>query len=190
MAGNKRKEEKFLYLLPKEAIDFIEKSYKIKNNNGLFWEIIFYGGLRISEGLNIIPNDIQSQNNIIMIKTLKQKKEKKDYVLYPKEIVEKLIMYIDKNKISKNKLIFPFSRQWAWKQFKTVLHQMGLSNLYSPHSLRHAHGLAVRDATHDPMAVAKRLRHRSLKNTTFYMHLTEEDNQKIINYLKEIKKNG
>lgn len=191
MAGNKSKLEKYLFLLPQEALLVINMAYKIDITYGLMFDITFNGGFRISETLNLTPLDFNYPENKIYVNTLKQKKDKKNTrvgILVPENTMRISRKFIEQFKIKDTEKIFPFSRQWAWKKFKSVCIKVGLSSLYSPHALRHAHGLAVRDACGgDLTKIANRLRHSNANNAYKYIHLLDTDQQDIVSYLEKIK---
>lgn len=190
MSGNKRKPEKYLYLTPDEANTFICAAYNIRYKIGLLFDITFNGGLRISETLAIRPCDINFNTNKISIKTLKQKRDVGMIeILFPSDTIIMCKKIIEHYNIGNDKYVFSYTRQWAWKLFKQVLRKCNFSELYSPHALRHAHGIAVCEATGgNIIKIAKRLRQASPKNAWRYVHLTDMDQKEVVDFLEKIKK--
>lgn len=180
----KKKSERDKYLLKEEYNKFIDAcpdKYK------LFWEVVFNAGLRVSEGLNITDKDILYSENKIIIDTLKRKGHPAIPVIIPIKIIEKINDYVIKNTVKGR--LWDFTRQYAWKLFKNICVKAGLNAMYSPHALRHAHGVMIADITNGNVAQIKdRLRHSSSKSTEFYIHVSEkkqkELSQKITDYME------
>lgn len=179
------KTEREKYILKHEYDLFIKncpEKYK------LFWKVIAFGGLRISEALLISINDILYKENKILITTLKRKGRPILPVIFSVDIIEEIKNYIFKNE-TKDRL-WGFSRQYGFKIFKNICKKAKLDPHYSPHSFRHFTGIMVSDITNGNMIEIKdRLRHASVKSTEFYVHCSEkkqkELSNKIENYLKE-----
>ena len=145
------KDERSKYMLKDEYKKFIENTpeqYK------LFWEVVFNAGLRISEALNIFATDILWEENKILITTLKRKNHPIIPVIVPKNIIDSIQEYIWKNPAI-NGRIWKFSRQYAFKLFKSICKKAGLNPKYSPHALRHAHGVMISDITNGNMIEIK-----------------------------------
>ena len=179
------KNERDKYLLKDEYRRFIDNTpeqYK------LFWEIVFSAGLRISEGLNITVNDILYSENKILVTTLKRKGHPIIPVIMPKNLIDSMQEYIWKNPAI-NGRIWKFSRQYAFKLFKSICKKAGLNPKYSPHALRHAHGVMISDITNGNMIEIKnRLRHSSIKSTEFYVHCSEAKQKELSNKIEEYMK--
>mgnify|MGYP001574838250 CR=1 FL=1 len=179
------KDERDKYLLKNEYKKFIENTpeqYK------LFWEVVFNAGLRISEALNISATDILWQENKILITTHKRKNHPIIPVIVPKNIIDSIQEYIWKNPAI-NGRIWKFSRQYAFKLFKSICKKAGLNPKYSPHALRHAHGVMISDITNGNMIEIKnRLRHSSIKSTEFYVHCSEAKQKELSNKIEEYMK--
>jgi integrase len=190
MAGNKTKPERFLYLQPEESKKFILAAYDYNPRIGLMMDITLNGGLRISETLNIKYTDIDFLTNKIKIKTLKRKtKDQIAELLFPESTIKICRKICEYFRLKPSEKLFPWTRQWAWKCFKEVLKKSKMSNRYSPHALRHAHGIIVAEITHgDPVKIAKRLRHSSLNYVYTYTHLTDGIQKEIIQGIEQMNK--
>lgn len=191
MAGNKTKPERYLYLQPDEARKFIIAAYNYNPKVGLLFDITLNGGLRITEALNIKYSDLLFDQNKIVINTLKRREGKEQVVdmLFPEATMRICKKVTEHLLIEGDSLLFPHTRQWAWKCFKTVLKKCPLSILYSPHALRHAHGIMVAEITHgDPIKIAKRLRHSSLNHVYTYTHLTDNMQEEIVKGIEKMNK--
>ena len=179
------KSERDKYLLQYEYKKFIENTpQKYK----LFWEIIFNGGLRISEGLSITVKDILFSENKILIKTLKRKKHPIIPLIMPSKLIAELKVYIFKNEITDK--LWNFSRQFSWKLFKQICKKADLNPKYSPHAARHYHGILIADITGgDVVQIQHRLRHSSIASTQFYIHCSEAKQIELIQKIEAFHKN-
>ena len=180
------KNERDKYLLKEEYKRFIENTpeqYK------LFWKIVFHSGLRISEGLNLTVNDILWEENKLLITTLKRKDHPIIPIIIPKDLIDELKIYISgsmRKNPAINGRIWKYSRQYAWKIFKSICRKAGLNPKYSPHAARHYHGMIVSDVTNGNMIEIKnRLRHASIKSTEFYVHCSEEKQKALAKKIEE-----
>lgn len=187
MAGSRKKSERDLYMTLDETKIFISTAYAQNPIHGILWDITLNGGLRISETLSIRPRDIDYAANIIQIQTLKQKREvEKVDILFPARTIDILHKIILCYNIKPDKLVFDITRQYAWKIFKATCRKAKLSSEYSPHALRHAHGIMVSNAVQgDLVKIAKRMRHASPSNAWRYVHLSHQDQKEIVDYIEK-----
>ena len=160
----------------------------------LFWKVIAFGGLRISEALLITVNDILYTENKILITTLKRINHPVIPIIFPKDIIEELRTYIEESGSIRKNLevygrIWKHSRQYAWKLFKSICKKAGLDAHYSPHALRHFAGIMIADITNGNMVEIKnRLRHTSIKSTEFYVHCSEAKQKELSDKIEEYMK--
>lgn len=170
------KSERDKYLLKEEYKKFIKNT---PDQYKLFWEVVFHAGLRISEALNITINDIFYNENKILITTLKRKNHPIIPVIIPKNLIDNIQGYVCKNP-GINGRLWKFSRQYAWKMFKSICIKSNLNPKYSPHALRHAHGVMIADITNGNMIEIKnRLRHSSIRSTEHYVHVSEKKQKEL-----------
>lgn len=189
MAGNKTKPERYLYMLNDEVDLFIKAAYSVTPKSGLLFSITLEGGLRISETLAIRVKDIMFEDNKIIIWSLKRSKHKKEYLLFPSRVIRICRTIIKYYSLEQENRIFPYTRQYAWQLFKKICRKAGLSSKYSPHALRHNHGMVIAEITKgDPVKIAKRLRHSSLAYVGMYTHLTDEMQEEIVKGIEKIRK--
>lgn len=176
------KNERDKYLLKDEYRRFIDNTpeqYK------LFWEIVFNAGLRISEGLNITVNDILYSENKILVTTLKRKGHPIIPVIISENLINRIQEHLQNNPAINGK-IWKYSRQYAWKMFKSICVKADLNPKYSPHAARHSHGVMIADVTNGNMVEIKnRLRHSSIKSTEFYVHVSETKQKELIQKLEK-----
>lgn len=159
----------------------------------------FYLGLRVGEAAILEPRHFEhAHQNVIVIPTLKQRKERKTdrppEIQLP-EMEPEVVDYIEKylEKVRGQRWWFP-SREnpsihmspWSLNQmFATYAAAAGLPAQYSWHSLRHGRGMMVWAATHDLKAVQAYLRHKTVEMAEKYSHMDPEKNQERLNSLSQ-----
>lgn len=170
------KTERQKYILKHEYDLFIKNCPK---KYLLFWKIVAFGGLRISEALSISVNDILYEENKILITTLKRKGRPILPVIFSENIISEIQEHIWNNP-ALNGRIWKISRQYAFKMFKSICIKAGLDSHYSPHCLRHFAGIMISDITNGNMVEIKnRLRHSSIRSTEHYVHISEKKQKEL-----------
>lgn len=188
MPGKVSKPESDLYLTPDEFLRFRKYAYYSQLSSGLLYDVCCFGGLRISEAINITPKDINQEASSIIIHTLKKRKDRSDEILFPRNTIDALCDYVKAKHIRADQKVFNITRQAAWWRYKKIMKESGIAKNGSPHALRHCHGIQVMEATGDSMMVKMRLRHTDMKNTARYVHLTRNMQEKIVRSINEIFK--
>lgn len=175
----------YKYVRYKEYKRILGCAYHHNVEHGLIIELIGNGGLRVSECLELIPDDFDYENNMIVITTLKQKQHPKIPVTYPVGTMQVMKVYITRMGFANKEKIFTVTRQGIWKMFKKYCRELKLNKHYTVHSLRHMHGTLVSEATNGNRdAVRNRLRHKDSTTADIYTHLTEGLTKKIIDKLE------
>ncbi len=164
---------------------FRQHAYKYDTKYGLLFDVICYGGLRVSEGIAIKPKDINFDGNAISVITLKRKGHPRIELLYPKEIIKILKIYIYGNDLPFNKRIWSVDRTSVFRAMKRILKEANLNPRHSPHALRHLHGTLTAEIVKDSVLVAKRLRHSSISATPRYIHLSSGIQSDIISGIED-----
>lgn len=178
------KSERDKYMLKEEYLKFIDVC---PNKYRLFWEVVFNAGLRVTEGLNITCNDFIWNENKVIIETLKRKNHPKIPVIIQSKLIDQIKLYILNNNIIGK--LWPFSRQFAWKMFKSICIKADLNIKYSPHAFRHAHGVMIAEITNGNMIEIKnRLRHVNTKSTEFYIHVSEKKQKELSDQITDYMK--
>ena len=73
----------------------------------------------------------------------------------------------------------PITSRAVQQAFKQAAQLAKLEPETSFHSLRHYRGCQIWAATKDIVAVQKFLRHRSVSSSSVYMHMSDEEEQKV-----------
>ena len=73
----------------------------------------------------------------------------------------------------------PLTRNTIWRDFKAVYSQLGFSEKYGVHALRHRFITDTYKAFRDPVITMNQARHKNLAVTTRYIHLATEESQEF-----------
>src|SRR5574343_39731 len=148
------------YLTKSECDTLKATLRKIRTRESLILTLLYETGARASEVLNLTPQDIDSSEGMIFIKTIKNGRPR--YAPLSDETFSWLVG--EAKAIAPSERIFPISYQ--------RLHQIWLE--YRPfkkklHALRHAFAVDVFRETRDPKMVQTLLGHRSMSSTMVYL---------------------
>ncbi len=146
-------------------------------------EVIYSGGLRISEAIGLEAADVDMHGRSCAVKG-KGKKQRMCFLGPP--AVEALRDYLaerqkaglaDKHaagRIFLNQAGGPLTERSVQRAFKRYLGQAELSINYTPHALRHSFATHLLDAGADLRMVQEMLGHSSLSTTQIYTHVSAE----------------
>lgn len=71
----------------------------------------------------------------------------------------------------------PYSRQWILHLCKEAHQACVVPSIYNFHSWRHGYGTRIYQATKDLVFTSRMLRHRSVKPTERYVHMSQSDDE-------------
>jgi integrase/recombinase XerD len=151
--------------------------------------VIYACGLRLSEGLRLKAQDIDSQRMLIWIRNGKGGKDR--YVPLPERLLVMLRTYWKIHKPS-SYLFFSKDKNTALsgttlqKTFKTVLLQSGIRKNASIHTLRHSFATHLLERGVDLRVIQELLGHKSPQTTAVYTHLTDKSFQTLTETLNSL----
>lgn len=145
-------------------------------------EVIYSGGLRISEALGLNLGDINAASQVMKVRG-KGKKERLCALGNP--AVKALREYMKYRRIlsSDNKINAPvflcqqgtrLTARSFQRYFKMYITEAGLSPDMTPHKLRHSFATHLLDAGADLRTVQELLGHENLSTTQIYTHISTE----------------
>jgi len=141
--------------------------------------LLFQTGLRISEGLKLIPSSIQMFEGKPVLSVL-GKGKKPRLVACPERLAEKLKSYAYEKNIGPMERFFPINRSRVWQIIKEASIKAGLKKRVYPHLLRHSDAIERLRQTGNPKALQLHLGHSSTVMTMRYLStLTQEDAVRI-----------
>lgn len=175
-----KKEKKLPVVLSKEEIrSIIEETHNLKHRTLL--SLIYSGGLRIGEAINLKVTDIDSDRMLVHIKGGKGKKDR--YTLLSHSFLETLRTYYKQYKPSKyvfegqrSEKYSTSSAQWVLKK---AVFKAGIKKEVTLHTLRHSFATHLLENGTDIRYIQELLGHSSPKTTMIYTHVTENSFKNI-----------
>lgn len=177
-----KKEKKLPTVLSKSEVrSLMDETHNLKHRTLL--ALIYSGGLRIGEAINLKVGDIDSNRMLIHIKGGKGKKDR--YTLLSQSFLETLRQYYRQYK--PKEYLFEgqggtkystSSAQWILK--KAVL-KSGIVKKVTLHTLRHSFATHLLENGTDIRYIQELLGHKSPKTTMIYTHVTENSIKNISN---------
>ena len=177
-----KNEKKLPVVLSMEEVRrLINGAYNLRHKTLL--SLIYSGGFRLSEALNLKLEDIDSDRMLIHIKSAKGKKDR--YTLLSKKAL--LIMREYYRVYSPREYLFegPNGEQYSPRAVQNVVKiaavRAGITKRISPHSLRHSFATHLLENGTDLRYIQNLLGHKSPKTTMIYTHVSDIAVQKILN---------
>ncbi len=171
-----------------EAKDAESASFATSRDTALL-EVIYSGGLRISEALGLDLNSIDLINEVIKVKG-KGRKERLCALGPP--AVKALRQYLRLREMRSsnerpnaplfvNRFGSRLSARSFQRFFKLYVQTAGLSPEMTPHKLRHSFATHLLDAGADLRSVQEMLGHSDLSTTQIYTHVSRERLKQVYN---------
>jgi len=179
-------------ILSVREVDSMFKSIKNLKHLSLLY-VIYGGGLRLAEVLNLRVQDILWDRNQIHIKSGKGNKDR--MVMLSQTLKELLQRYFNDYKPQywlfegadrKSK----YTASSVQKMVKTAASKAGISRKVSPHTLRHCFATHLMDNGTDTRYIQELLGHKDIRTTLIYTHVTTSSIKSIESPLDQIKRSG
>jgi integrase/recombinase XerD len=168
-------------VLSKEEIKQVLSSHTNEKHRVML-SLIYACGLRRSELLNLIPEDVERGRRLLRVR---QSKGFRDRVVpLSEKTIEMIDTYIKHYKPEK----YLFEGQWPGEMYspnslekvlKNACEKAGLSKDISLHWLRHSYATHLLESGTDLRYIQELLGHKSSKTTEIYTHVTTKSIQKI-----------
>ncbi len=174
-----KKESKIPEVLnKKQVLEIINSTNNFKHK--LIIKLIYAGGLRVSELINLKPRDIDIERTIIYIRQGKGAKDRA--TLFPKTIKEELLKYL--LEFSPKNYLFESNRnkKYSSKTIEKILEKASkkaIGRKVRPHVLRHSFATHLLEQGIDIRKIQKLLGHKNLRTTQIYTHVANTDLENI-----------
>jgi integrase/recombinase XerD len=181
-----RKESKLPSVLNKKEVKMIIE--EIKNPiHKLIVQLIYSGGFRISEIINLQPKDLDVERNIIIVRQGKGAKDR--ITLLPESLKEDLLKHLLKN--SPKNYFFESNRnkKYSKRTIEEIVSKnskKAIGKKVTPHTLRHSFATHLLENGTDIRYIQKLLGHKNLRTTQIYTHIANSDLANIKNPLDEL----
>ena len=155
--------------LNKEQINqAVIRAYEKGEREGLMIEILANTGLRVSELINLEPQNINISERILYVKGKGGKIRNVD--ITPRLAIN-IDRYIKSHKIGNRKKLFPITRQRVWQLTKEIANA-------NPHAFRHSFAIELLRKTGNIRYVQIQLGHTTLGITQVYLRYMEFSQEK------------
>ena len=173
-------------VLSEEDIDIlldIEVKDFFSARNKAILELMYSSGLRVSEVVDLIPNDIDLMNNTV--RTIG--KGKKERIVPIGDIAtdalrDYIYNYLPANRKCKELFINnhykKLTRQGIFKMLKQLALEKGIKKDFSPHTLRHSFATHLLSHGADLRSIQEMLGHSSISTTEIYLYVTTQELRK------------
>ena len=148
-------------------------------------------GGRISEVLALTPRHIDVESRIILLRTLKQRKKKKNVAYRPIPVPVGVIRALDavhqikaarKHSIRIDEPIWPWCRTTAWTRVKEVMAAADISGIHAcPKGLRHGYAVDAFVSGVGEFTVMRLLGHTRIETTLVYTEVVGAEARAIAN---------
>lgn len=161
----------------------IEVLDHISARNKAMLELMYASGLRVTELINLKPNDVDLENNTV--RTMgKGKKERiipiGDYATFA--VKNYLFNYRPDNKkcdyLFLNNHYNQMTRQGFFKVMKKLLLEKGINIKFSPHTLRHSFASHMLSNGADLRTIQELLGHSNISTTEIYLYVNSKEIRK------------
>lgn len=183
-----KKDRKLPVVLSQEEVSRILSSVNnIKHK--LILMLMYSAGLRVSEVVNLKPEDIDAERKLIHIKGAKGRKDR--YTMLSEVVMEALELYL--KAYQPEKWLFPgqkssshITTRTVQRVFEDAIEKAGIEKDVSVHSLRHSFATHLLESGTDLRYIQELLGHKSSKTTEIYTHVSKKDLSKIKSPLDSI----
>jgi integrase/recombinase XerD len=182
-----RTEKKLPNVLSAEDVKKILSHFRNEKHRTIFY-LLYAGGMRISEVVNLKIKDIDSARNIIRIRQSKGAKDRE--VPLSQTALTQLRIYYKYYKPSDYLFEGQFGGRYSTRSiqalFRNALKECGIKKAATVHTLRHSYATHLLESGTDLRIIQELLGHRSSKTTEIYTHVSQQTKQKIPNPLDQL----
>lgn len=166
-----------LYLNHSEREAFRNEAVQQGQETVLLCLVLFYTGCRLSEALNLRPIDIQQDEGIVAIRSLKKRKAVHIRELPVPACLTERFVDIRGNS---DEPMFTFDRTTAWRRVKLVMEVAGIQGIHAtPKGLRHSFGMSC--AYHGiPITLCQKwMGHADISTTAIYYQIVGKEEREL-----------
>ncbi|MBD1396191.1 tyrosine-type recombinase/integrase [Pontibacter sp. JH31] len=151
-------------------------------------QLLYAGGLRIGEVINLRLTDVKSDRNLLLIRGGKGKKDRT--TVLSQRLLENLRLYYREHRPKEWLFEGQFGGQYTADSLRNVFQacrkKAGVKTNATPHTLRHSFATHLLEQGTDLRYIQTLLGHRSSKTTEIYTHVTTYALDKIVSPLDNL----
>ena len=183
--GRPKKEKTLPSVLSKEEIKKLIESAET-NKSKLIIQFLYSTGLRVSELVNIKPQDLNLNDKTGIVKHGKGKKDR--MFILSQNLASEITEYL--NNHANNQWLFssdkPLTTRNIQKIIKKTASKAQIQKKVTPHTLRHSYATHLLEQGTDIRVIQTLLGHENLNTTQIYTHVSTEEIKKVKNPLDEL----
>lgn len=168
----KKQETLPIVLSPEEVSLLIDSAEHQKSK--LIIKLLYSSGLRVSELVNLKPQDLDFSQGIGWVRKGKGRKDR--LFKLADSITNQLQKHLSKN--PENKFIFsqdsPLTPRNIQRIIKKAAKKANINKKVTPHTLRHSFATHLLDAGENLLVIQQLLGHKNLETTKIYTHISQE----------------
>ena len=145
--------------------------------NILMFRFMAYGGLRESEVVGLYLVDVDLVNKSVKIHGLHVKGAKGRVAYVDDDTIKLVKMYVSREKMEKNDLLFPITTSAVRKILKRYIKKAGLPLEISPHRLRDTFAIRFINKGGDITKLSRIMGHSKIETTMIYLKYSNKDLQ-------------
>lgn len=182
-----RREQKLPNVLSTDDVRRILQSFDNEKHRTIFY-LIYSGGMRISEAVNMRLNDIDSKRNMIRIRDAKGGKDRE--VPLSKTLLDQIRAYYKEYRPKEWLFEGQFGGQYTARSiqalFRQVMERTGIKKRATVHTLRHSYATHLLENGTDLRIIQELLGYKSSKTTEIYTHVSQRLKQNVPNPLDQL----
>ena len=180
-----KKEKNLPSVLTKDEIKSLIEAAQTRKSK-LIIKFLYSTGLRVSELVNIKPEDLNLEEKTGIVRHGKGKKDRN--IILPESLINEIREYIEKYQnhylFSKDK---PLTTRNIQKIIKLAAKKAQINKKVTPHTLRHSYATHLLEQGTDIRLIQTLLGHENLNTTQIYTHVSTEELKKIKNPLDNLE---
>jgi integrase/recombinase XerD len=182
-----RREQKLPNVLSTDDVRRILQSFDNEKHRTIFY-LIYSGGMRISEAVNMRLNDIDSKRNMIRIRDAKGGKDRE--VPLSKTLLDQIRAYYKEYRPKEWLFEGQFGGQYTARSiqalFRQAIERTEIRKKATVHTLRHSYATHLLENGTDLRIIQELLGHKSSKTTELYTHVSQRLKQNVPNPLDQL----
>jgi integrase/recombinase XerD len=156
------------YLCRAEGQRFLRAAAAADEATRLFCQLLAYTGCRISEGLALIPAQLDAEAQRVIFRTLKRRRRVFRAVPVPAALMRDLQLLARGRQAGER--LWPWCRQTGWRRVKSVMAEARIRGPQAmPKGLRHQFGMTAADRKVPPNLIQRWMGHASPGTTATYL---------------------
>lgn len=182
-----RGEHKLPNVLSTDDVKRLLQSFGNEKHRTIFY-LIYSGGMRISEAVNMRLTDIDSKRGMIRIRDAKGGKDRE--VPLSKTLLEQIRayykLYRPKEWLFEGQFGGPYTARSIQALFRQAMERTGIRKKATVHTLRHSYATHLLENGTDLRIIQELLGHKSSKTTEIYTHVSQRVKQNVPNPLDQL----